>query len=384
MTRLAHGYPVTGCVEEEEAETGSARFFRFKAPRAEDSSRWQGVLVRDLNSLHPQARMRFADPFLLRAPIPGHAGIRRRLRAQGLRLPAGIVLPLDPVLPAGARCAGCASEHRCAGQALSYGRLHRIVAQGRALGVRLFLCLARELPRFREELVDLALRYPDCAFLLLSPEAPTEEGFLQELAEAGNAALVLPVDGFALETDSLRGPGAYDAFTRAMAGARSAGLPFGFAGCYYNGNAPTLFSRGFLEGLIEGGALFGLYYPYSLPRASSGVQLRDTALRLQAARERYPVSLLDLRLDVSFGGAGPAENLPVHWAGPELAHLTLLESLEQAALPPRDRALPADPKDRSCPLRTDPQWAKDALARALAQPYRRSALSRGETSNAGQ
>jgi hypothetical protein len=387
MFSFAYGYPVTGASEEADAD--GAQVFRFKvAPqeaeskslRSEPPSRWQSVLVRSLNALHPHARMRFADPFLLRAPV----GRRKSLRGLGLRAPVGLMLALDPVVPGGERCAGCLSAAECAGEGFSYSSLARLVREAHALGVRLFFCLARDPLVYRHELLDLALRHPDSAFLLLSPRAMTEEGFQRDLAEAGNVGLVVSIDGFELDTDALHGGGAYAACTRAMKTARGAGLPFGFAACYYNGNAPSVFSRGFLEGLIEGGALFGLYYPH--PGRSSArslhptaLQLRSTGVRIQSARERYPISLVDLRQDVTFRCLDSAQGLPLHWVGAGLRHLTLLESLELAAL----GALPGParrPHRRGCPVRTETQWAKTALAVALAAPQERAFLSFGESS----
>jgi hypothetical protein len=340
------------------------------------------VLTRSLNALHPHARIRFADPFLLRAPV----GRRRPLRGLGLRAPVGIVLALDPVLPGGERCADCPAAAGCAGEALGYGTLARLVREGSALGVRLFFCLARNPLAWRQEILDLALRHGDCAFFLLSPRAVTEEGFLRDLAEAGNAALFLSVDGFELETDALHGPGAYAAVGRAMELARGAGLPFGFAASCDSGNASSVFSRGFLEGLLEAGAFFGMYYPAPGParrKPATAQQLRHTGLRLQNARERYPISLVDLRQDATFRCLEGGEGLPLHWAGPGMRELTLLESLELGALGPG--AYPGDLTHHpTCPLGADLQWPMAALGAALAAPQERGFFSFGEISKTGQ
>jgi hypothetical protein len=196
--------------------------------------------------------------------------------------------------------------------------------------------------------------------------------------------LVLSVDGFELETDALHGSGAYAACRRAMKIAREAGLPFGFAACYYNGNAPSVFSRGFLEGLIEDGALFGLYYPYPgrFPGRQlhpTALQLRNTGVRIQSARERYPISLVDLRQDVTFRCLEAGQGLPMHWLGAGPRHLTLLESLELAALGSSPAAVRGSRRG-GCPLRADAQWAKTALGAALACPQERAFFSFGESS----
>jgi hypothetical protein len=69
----------------------------------------------------------------------------------------------------------------------------------------------------------------------------------------------------------------------------------------------------------------------------------------------------------------------MHWVGAGLRHLTLLESLELAALgshPGSGRLA----HRRGCPLRLDAQWAKTALGAALAGPQERAFFSFGESS----
>jgi hypothetical protein len=172
MISFVYGYPVTGFSGSE--GSGSARVFRFKMPASaggrgggiEGLSRWESVLTRNLNSLHPHARMRFVDPFLLRSPVGGRQG--RFLNALGLRAPAGLVLALDPVLPAGERCLECPEAGVCAGDAMSYDTVSRVVREAHLLGVRMFFFLARSLLTFKSEILDLALRHRGCAFLLLA------------------------------------------------------------------------------------------------------------------------------------------------------------------------------------------------------------------------
>jgi hypothetical protein len=145
-----------------------------------------------------------------------------------------------------------------------------------------------------------------------------------------------------------------------------------------------VFSRGFLEGLIEGGALFGLYYPHpgrfsARSLHPTALQLRNTGVRIQSARERYPISLVDLRQDVTFRCLESAQGLPMHWVGAGQRHLTLLESLELAALGSPPGPAPRAHR-RGCPLRTEVQWAKTALSVALAAPQERAFFSFGESS----
>jgi hypothetical protein len=351
-----------------------------------------GILSRSINALHPSARLRFAAPFLLASPRRlGRQG-RRRMQEQGLPAPDGVLLSLDPVLVAEERCGGCFAVAKCCGTSMAYDELSRVVFEGRLAGVHLYFLLTRYPLSYHEEILDLGLRYPDCAFVLAGPSAILEGDFLQDLASAGNIALTLNVDGYALETDSLRGAGSYARFRKARDAARQAGAPFGFASCCYNGNLPSVLSSGFLDQLTEDGALFGAYYPYLAPR-SSGIgplhldrkQLADMTEKVRELRAGSPLTLIDVQRDVSFVGKDARGGLLLHRVNSAIRHLTLLESLERAALGPATCLYPGDPESRGdCPLLHEQDWQKRLLYETLAADQRLEPLSFSDNANEGQ
>ena len=275
---------------------------------------------------------------------------------------------------------------------MSYEELNRAVGEALWAGIHLCFLFTRYPLSYRQEILDLALRYPDCAFILLGPTAISDSDFLQDLAEAGNAAVTLNVDGQALETDSLRGLGSYERFRRALEAARGAGAPFGFAACCYNGNLPSVLSPGFLETLTADGALFGLYYPYLALRISGAgslrlgrEQLERLSAQIRESRKRSPIALIDVYQDVSFIGQGARGSLFLQRLDSSIRHMTLLESLERDAAGLPARLYPGDPEHLgACPLLHERGWPKRLLCNALAADQRREPLSFGESSKEGQ
>lgn len=393
MNKQVHGYPVTGFEVEEEGDdpqagaTGVPRLLRLVNNR-----KWEAVLSRNVNALHPSARLRFVAPFLLASPRSLGRQARRRLRQRGLPAPDAVLMSLDAALPGEQRCEGCAAAPECSGVAMTYDELNRVVSEGRAAGIHLYFLFTRYPLSYRQEILDLGLRHQDCAFILLGPTAIVDGDFLQDLAEAGNIAVLLNVDGYALETDSLRGAGAYSRFRRSLETARGAGVPFGFSACCYNGNLPSVLSRGFLEGLVADGALFGVYYPYLALRIS-GIgslrlgreQLMSLGGKIRQLKEHSPIALIDVHRDVSLVGQSSRGSLLLHRVDSSIRNLTLLESMERAAQGPSACLYPGDPEHRgACPLLNEEGWPKRLLCNSLAADQRREPLSFGDSSNEGQ
>jgi hypothetical protein len=275
---------------------------------------------------------------------------------------------------------------------MAYDELNRVVFEGRSAGVHLYFLLTRYPLSYHEEILDLGLRYQDCAFVLLGPTAIVEGDFLQDLAAAGNIAVTLNVDGYALETDSLRGAGAYARFRRSREAVRQAGAPFGFAACCYNGNLPSVLSRGFLDQLMADGALFGAYYPYLAAR-TSGIgslrlgreQLAGMAEKVRELRVGCPLPLIDVQREVSFVGKGSRGGLLLHRVNSAIRYLTVVESLERAALGPTSCLYPGDQESRGdCPLLHEENWQKRLLYETLAADQRLEPLSFSDSSNEGQ
>jgi hypothetical protein len=393
MNKQVHGYPVTGFVEEEDSDdpqagaTGEPRPLRLVKNR-----KWEAILSRNVNALHPNARLRFVASFLLGSPRSLGRQARRRLRQRGLPAPDAILLSLDAALPGEQRCDGCVAASECSGAAMTYDELNRVVSEGQSAGIHLYFLLTRYPLSYREEVLDLGLRHRDCAFILLGPAAILDGDFLQDLAEAGNVAVLLNVDGYALETDSLRGAGAYSRFHRSLESARGAGVPFGFTACCYNGNTPSVLSRGFLEALVADGALFGVYYPHLALRVSGvgSLRLGREALmslggKIRELKERSPIALIDVHSEVSFVGQDPRGSLLLHRVDSSIRNLTLLESLECAAQGLSACLYPGDPEHRGvCPLLNEEGWPKRLLCNSLAADQRREPLSFGDSSNEGQ
>jgi len=368
-------------------------------------------LAGNVNALHPKAKTRLAMR-VLDTQVGFENPLARRLgRYYDQPVPSALLFGLEPG-PA-EQCASCPAAGNCLREGSGYQDLARAVTEAGRLGVRLFLAAgpkvgvtghgapgsgAQGAARYWPELLDLALRNPDRTFLVFTGGFVPDAAAAAEAAAAGNL-------GFVLSQGEAGGPGAGAGDASRDQGAsaeggevrrqelvslRAAGAPFGFAAGLASGSSDAMDEaawESWVEGMLEQGYLFGFLYP--VPRAGAVQTAGDAgrapegpgweALRLRAGS---PMPLFDLHGEAAFtdepapeeafaeprlsrGLGGPARTrlvagsrnrgvLLVHPVTPLFRSLTLLESLETAALAgAAARPAPADRASAGPPL-TDP------------------------------
>jgi hypothetical protein len=338
--------------------------YRFKVGQESEpgapSTALQEPLLHTLGRLHEKARRQFVAGWL----------------------PNGLLLGLDPVLPELELCRGCLAAGHCLPGAMSYCQMDRAIAAGRALGLRFFLYVSRYPAGYGQEILDLALKHEDCFFVVLGRTPQLERELAASLAEAGNVAFVLDVNGTPVGAARGRRFEVHRRMPPALEILQEEGTPFGFSACYQAHNYEEVLSEELLALLLRQGALFGLLYPHlrhhwnvPAPLALTEEQRRRKDGIIRRLRERSPISLLDIDRDVVFSGeqpagdgpgpdvgpryAGPAgapvEQLRIHYVDGGQDAVTLLESLQLAAQAGRALLRRADEeRRRQCPASHDP------------------------------
>ena len=182
------------------------------------------LLAQAVRRLHPSARARFAAALL--DGLPFHPGSVLPRQEEALLPPAMVLMGLDPLLPEAGpwlvdpACAPCVAE------SMRYVDMDRIISSARFLGTRSFLYLSRDPLGYAQEITDLALKYADCLFVLLSSLRVPDEGFAADLAVAGNVGVVVRLSA----RDPDRGAPALDPAARAvLESLRAEGVPVGFS-----------------------------------------------------------------------------------------------------------------------------------------------------------
>jgi MoaA/NifB/PqqE/SkfB family radical SAM enzyme len=120
------------------------------------------------------------------------------------------------------------------------------------------------------------------------------------LAELGNVAPQVSIDGFREQTDVGRGQGAFDRAIKAMDNLRKEGCILGFSTTVTPDNIDVITSDEFIDFVIDKGALYGWYFLYmpvgrepSLERMPSPEQRNQLRLAILRFRKTKPILLVD-------------------------------------------------------------------------------------------
>ncbi|MCL6450943.1 MAG: radical SAM protein [Acetobacteraceae bacterium] len=215
--------------------------------------------VRLLRECHPNVRKRllynfFVNEFLL--GIPKQARLGKKL---GVNVPALILV--DPTSACNLRCNGCWAGAYHRGDSLDFGRLDRLVAEAKELGIHWIVMSGGE-PFLYPRLFELARRHPDVAFMLYTNGTLIDEKKADELLAAGNMSPAFSLEGSRDRTDSRRGPGVFDRIMRAMDLLRERGVPFGFSLTLTRHNCREVMSEEFIDFLVKKGCRYGWTFHY--------------------------------------------------------------------------------------------------------------------------
>ncbi|MGN0073383.1 MAG: radical SAM protein, partial [Coriobacteriales bacterium] len=232
---------------------------------------------------------------------------------------------LDPTSACNLRCTGCWAAEYGHNLSMSYETINSIVEQGLELGTHIYIYTGGEPLMRKRDLIRLCEEHPDCAFLCFTNATLIDEAFCQELLRVGNFVPAISAEGSRETTDSRRGQGTYDKVAEAMRLLKAHGLPFGVSTCVTSANASTVGSEGFVDWMIEQGALFCWMFTYMPVGAGAPTDLMldvDQRLRLydfvRSMREEKPLLILDFQNDGEFVGgciAGGRRYLHINAAG---------------------------------------------------------------------
>jgi MoaA/NifB/PqqE/SkfB family radical SAM enzyme len=197
------------------------------------------------------------------------------------------------------RCKGCYAANYTTDDDLPPEIVNRVLNEAKELTLRFFTVLGGE-PFMYKPLLDIFEQHRDVPFQLFSNGALIDERMAKRLAELGNVAPMISIEGFEEETDSRRGKGAFERALRAMDNLREAGCISGFSVMVTRDNFDAVVSEEFIDLLIEKGCLYGWYFLYMpvgknpdpslMPTPEQRNQLRIAGKRF---RETKPILIAD-------------------------------------------------------------------------------------------
>ena len=238
------------------ADTWAAMTQAIKDP----DNNWTQLIVKAATELHPNVLNKLISNFVINSGLVSFHDSKRLEQELGVQIPWTILM--DPTAACNLHCIGCwAAEYNTAWQ-MDDALLDRIIEEGKALGIYMYIYSGGEPLVRRDSLIRLAEKHSDCAFMAFTNATLVDEAYAAEMQRVGNLTLAISVEGFEAETDMRRGKGTYQRVMRAMDILRDHGLLFGYSTCYHRYNTEVVGSDAYVDHMLEKGARFAWYFTY--------------------------------------------------------------------------------------------------------------------------
>jgi MoaA/NifB/PqqE/SkfB family radical SAM enzyme len=173
---------------------------------------------------------------------------------------APVTLVLNPTMACNLKCQGCYS-YKMPKKGMDYSLLQKILGEARDMGCR-FITVSGGEPFIYRHFFRMAEEFDDMFFLTYTNATLLDEEMADRLAQVGNVAPAISVEGFGQQTDDRRGAGVHAKVLEAMRLLKEKGVMFGFSATPTRHNGDILATDEFVDYYLEQGALFGWMFQY--------------------------------------------------------------------------------------------------------------------------
>ncbi len=274
-----------------------------EALKNSDSS-WLKLAKRTHDSMCSNALEKLIQNLLINQILLG--GTKRRGFEEQYGFHPPFVIVISPTMRCNLNCPGCYAAEYSKKDDLPHEIFDRVLREAKELGIH-FITISGGEPFVREDLLDMFAKYNDMYFHVYTNGTFIDREVAHRLAELGNVAPAISIEGYEEETDRRRGKGVYRKVLQAMDNLREEGVPIGASITVTKYNSQVVASEDFVDSLIERGVLFTWYFQYIPIGRNPSVELMSTPeqrnyLRKQVYRMRNekPILLMD------FWNDGPA------------------------------------------------------------------------------
>jgi MoaA/NifB/PqqE/SkfB family radical SAM enzyme len=354
----------------------------------DENNNWNRMIRAIFDEIAPEALEKFITAFVLNSAFFGNEGKDERKAKEGCNIPWAILM--DPTAACNLRCIGCWAADYQKSASMDEALLDRIITEGKALGIYMYIYSGGEPLVRKDDLLRLAARHPDCYFLSFTNATLVDEAFAKEARRVGNLAFAISVEGFEDETDMRRGAGTYRRVMAAMDRLKRNGVPFGFSTCYHRLNTEVVGSEAYIDLMVEKGCRFGWYFTYMPLGKDARTELIATPdqrefmyHRVREMRDTKPIFVLDFWNDGEYvhgciaGGqsylhinaAGDVEPCAfIHYSNVNIRDTSLLEALKSPIFEEYKRGQPFNENHlRPCPLLDNPEKLREMVRRSGAR-----------------
>ncbi len=327
------------------------------------------------------------ENFLINANLIGWPR-EEELRAKyNCNIPWAILL--DPTSACNLYCVGCWAAEYGNKLNLSFDEIDSIITQGKELGVYFYIYTGGEPLVRKRDLIAIARKHNDCAFMTFTNGTLIDEDFADDLLSVKNFIPVLSVEGFEEATDARRGEGTYAKVVNAMEILKKKRLPFGISCCYTSQNLDSIASDEYFDQMIEWGAKFVWYFHYmpvgndAVPELLPTPEQREYMYhKIRDVRATKPIFAMDFQNDGEYvqgcvaggrryfhinanGDADPC--VFIHYSDSNIREKTLMEILQSPLFQLYHDGQPFNDNHlRPCPMLENPDKLRELVAKSGA------------------
>lgn len=171
------------------------------------------------------------------------------------------LLVISPSTRCNLNCIGCYAGEYTKMEELDFETVDRIITEAKEMGIY-FITISGGEPLMWPHLFKIFEKHNDVYFQFYTNSTLITEEIAKKLAELGNAAPAISVEGFEAETDFRRGKGTHAKIMKAMENLKKAGVMFGFSATPTIKNSDILCTDKFIDFYLDKGVSFGWYFQY--------------------------------------------------------------------------------------------------------------------------
>ncbi|MFH0914645.1 MAG: radical SAM protein [Chloroflexota bacterium] len=260
-------------------------------------------LGRMLKNTHPSVRRRYIARMIVSMFFRDQEMRDRCLQKYGI-LPPHVML-ISPTMRCNFRCQGCFAASYERKDDMKPEVFDRVLGEAEDIGINFFIILGGE-PFLYPELFDILSKHGRSFYQIYTNASFIDQAMARKLAQLGNIAPQISVNGPDEYTERTRGKGAFQQVMQAMDNLREAGCVFGFSSLVSRDNADIICSEEWVDLLIEKGALYGwlfLYMPVGGDPDPNLMPTPEQRNKLRIAVRRYRQTKPILPIDFWNDGA---------------------------------------------------------------------------------
>ena len=264
------------------------------------------IVRRIARDLSPNVRRAAIESLVLNGMLRSSATRTAFTERTGVHTP--LTLLISPTMRCNLACEGCYAAGYSAAAEMSPEFVQNIIDQANEIGISIFTILGGE-PFIRKDILEMGASNPDSFFQVFTNGTLLRPETVDRLAEIGNMAPVISIEGDREATDERRGEGVHEQIMETMDRLGQAGVAFGYSATVTRRNYRYLMSPEFFDEMIAKGGIMGWNFLYMPVGRDPDVSLMLTPTErnefregVLALRQEKPLASLDFWGDSVYVG----------------------------------------------------------------------------------